>query len=207
MKPSIKNPGPAGKRALRCLWVMLLGWGLIGCSNSSPPPLGLVAGQLQPCPGSPNCVSSEATDAAHQIDPFQVQTTSTQAWIGLQEVVTALPGTQIVTVTEDYLHAECRSAVFGFIDDLELQLLPQQQQIAVRSAARLVYYDFGVNRKRAEELRHRSRAAGLIREQPEQATAGQSPHPFQRQPAAAQRSDRVLPTGDCHRGLLRRSHP
>lgn len=163
MKPAIKNTGPMGKRALRCLLVMLLGWGLVGCSNSSPPPLGLVAGQLRPCPDSPNCVFSEATDADQRVPSFQLQTTSTPAWIGLQEVVAALPGTQIVKVTDDYLHAECRSAVFGFIDDLELQLQPQQQQIEIRSAARLGYYDFGVNRKRVEELRHRLRAADLIR--------------------------------------------
>jgi uncharacterized protein (DUF1499 family) len=34
----------------------------------------------------------------------------------------ALPGTKIIAASADYLHAECTSAVFGFVDDLELHL-------------------------------------------------------------------------------------
>ena len=146
------------------LLLMLLSWGLVGCGNSSAPRLGLKDGHLRPCPDSPNCVFSNATDAAHRVAPFQLQAAaSPRVWKALQKTVATLPGAQITTATDNYLHAECRSAVFGFIDDLELQLQPQQNQIAVRSAARLGYYDFGVNRKRTEELRRRLRTAGLIR--------------------------------------------
>ncbi len=56
-------------------------------------------------------------------------------------------------VTDDYLHAECSSAVFGFVDDLELHLRPAEKLIAVRSASRVGHSDFGVNRKRVEQLR------------------------------------------------------
>jgi hypothetical protein len=38
------------------------------------------------------------------------------------------------------------SAVFGFVDDLELHLRPEQNLIAVRSAGRLGRSDLGVNR-------------------------------------------------------------
>jgi uncharacterized protein (DUF1499 family) len=36
--------------------------------------------------------------------------------------VESLPRTKIISETSDYLHAECTSAVFGFVDDLELHL-------------------------------------------------------------------------------------
>ncbi|MGH7970152.1 MAG: DUF1499 domain-containing protein, partial [Limisphaerales bacterium] len=52
-----------------------------------------------------------------------------------------------------YLHAEFRSPLMGFVDDVEFVLAPEQKLIHVRSAARLGYSDFGVNRKRAEFLR------------------------------------------------------
>jgi uncharacterized protein (DUF1499 family) len=39
------------------------------------------------------------------------------------------------------------------VDDVEFVLAPEQRLIHVRSAARLGYSDFGVNRKRAESLR------------------------------------------------------
>ena len=63
----------------------------------------------------------------------------------------------------DYLHAECRSAVFGFVDDLELNLRPAEGIIAVRSASRLGYSDLGVNRKRIETLRTALIRQGIVK--------------------------------------------
>ena len=68
-------------------------------------------------------------------------------------ILDGLPRTKIISSTDDYLHAECSSAVFGFVDDLELHLRPAENLIAVRSASRLGHSDFGVNRKRVEQLR------------------------------------------------------
>ena len=69
----------------------------------------------------------------------------------------------IVTQTDNYLHAECSSAFFGFVDDIELHLRPEQNLIAVRSAARLGRSDFGVNRKRVENLRSLLRQQSVVR--------------------------------------------
>jgi uncharacterized protein (DUF1499 family) len=74
-----------------------------------------------------------------------------------------LPRTRIVKETEDYLHAECRSALFRFVDDLELQLRPSESIIAVRSASRLGYSDLGVNRRRVEGLRESLTRLGVLR--------------------------------------------
>ncbi len=77
-------------------------------------------------------------------------------------LVAALPRTKIITSKNDYLHAECRSALFGFVDDLELHLRPGEKMMAVRSASRLGYADFGVNRKRVEQLHSELLRKGLI---------------------------------------------
>jgi uncharacterized protein (DUF1499 family) len=71
----------------------------------------------------------------------------------VRESVESLPRTKIISETADYLHAECTSAFFGFVDDLELHLRTAEGVIAVRSAARLGYSDLGVNRRRIEDLR------------------------------------------------------
>jgi len=71
--------------------------------------------------------------------------------------------TRITSETPEYLHAECRSALLGFIDDFELNLRPSEGVIAVRSASRVGYTDFGVNRKRVEALRAGLRKRGVIR--------------------------------------------
>jgi len=60
--------------------------------------------------------------------------------------------TVIVTENDTYLHVECKSAMMGFVDDVEFYF-PQEKVIHVRSASRLGYSDLGVNRKRVEQLR------------------------------------------------------
>ena len=69
----------------------------------------------------------------------------------------------MVAASASRLHAESTSEIFGFVDDLELQLRPSQGLIAVRSASRLGYGDMGVNRRRVEELRAALIARGVVR--------------------------------------------
>jgi uncharacterized protein (DUF1499 family) len=66
----------------------------------------------------------------------------------------------VVSVTADYLHAQSRSLLFRFVDDIEFQLRADEQLIAVRSASRIGYYDWGVNRRRVERIRELLRAHG-----------------------------------------------
>ena len=66
--------------------------------------------------------------------------------------VESLPRTKIIAATADYLHAECSSAVFGFVEDLELHLRLAEGVIAVGPAARRGYSDLGVNHRRIEDL-------------------------------------------------------
>lgn len=136
---------------------------LLSCAGKRPPNLGVSEGRLAPCPSSPNCVSSDASDAAHAVAPFELAAPPDAAWRAAREAVAALPRTRVVSDTGTYLHAECRSAIFGFVDDLELALRPEEGRIAVRSASRLGYSDLGVNRKRVETLRAALREAGAAR--------------------------------------------
>jgi uncharacterized protein (DUF1499 family) len=51
-------------------------------------------------------------------------------------------------------HAEFRSALFGFVDDVEFHFDPPGV-IQVRSASRVGYSDWGVNQERVETIRTR----------------------------------------------------
>lgn len=143
------------RRQLKKLVLLLLLTAFLSaCSGSNRSAnLGVQGAQLTPCPSSPNCVSSDASDAGHQIAPIELKGSADEEWRAIRDLVSKLKRTQIITDTSDYLHAECRSAVFGFVDDLELHLRPAEGVIAVRSAARSGYSDFGVNKQRIEELR------------------------------------------------------
>lgn len=119
--------------------------------------------RLTPCPDSPNCVSSDATDASHRVEAFAIIIPADAAWRLTREIVGNLPRTRIIQATDNYLHAECTSMVFRFVDDLELELRAGEGVIAVRSASRKGYWDLGVNRRRAEALRDALRSRGVVR--------------------------------------------
>jgi len=72
----------------------------------------------------------------------------------VKNLLAGMPRTTLVTATDDYLHAVCRTRI-GFADDLECRLCRADGVIHVRSASRLGYYDFGVNRARVELLRRK----------------------------------------------------
>lgn len=135
---------------------------LFSCAGKRPSDIGVTNGRLAPCPSSPNCVSSEAADRTHAVAPFDLATEPDLAWSGARQAVLELPRTEIVVDEPGYLHAECRSALMGFVDDLELQLRSGASRIEVRSASRLGYGDLGVNRRRVERLRVTLRERELV---------------------------------------------
>ena len=137
--------------------------GLSGCSGTKPADLGLVDGQLRPCPSSPNCVTSDNADADHQIEPLRYSGEAEAVWDALKVVLATLPRTTIVTEEDRYLHAEAKSRVFGFVDDVEFHLRPDDELIAVRSASRIGRSDFGVNAERIEAIRDELKAKNLLR--------------------------------------------
>jgi len=133
---------------------------LLSLAGSRPDDLGPREGRLKACPSSPNCVHSDDTGSAH-VEPFVLVEPGQAAFARAREVLADMPRTRIVAEEPGYLHAECRTALLGFVDDLELLL--QGDRIAVRSASRLGSSDLGANRKRVEALRERLRTAGVVR--------------------------------------------
>ena len=137
-------------RASGLAWVAVLAL-TAGCSGGRPPAsLGVTAGRLAPCPGSPNCVSSQATDE-QRVEPLRYDGDAAPARTRLLEVLNGMERARVVQSTDDYVHVEFRSAVFGFVDDVEFYFSPPGI-IQVRSASRTGYYDFGVNRERIETI-------------------------------------------------------
>ena len=121
--------------------------------SRKPANLGVVNGRLAECPSSPNCVSTQAGDANHRMEPIPFTGSSDEAMQRITDLVSKMPRTKIVTVEDNYLHAEFRSAFFRFVDDVEFLIDPEEQTIHFRSASRVGYSDLGVNRRRMEQIR------------------------------------------------------
>lgn len=118
---------------------------------------------LLPCPAPPNCVSSDSKDQRHGIAPLLLPAPNENTWPRIRATVLSLPQTKLLSEGANNLHVECRSALLGFVDDLQLQWRPGEGVLAVRSASRTGYYDFGVNRRRVEKLRRLLQDRGLLR--------------------------------------------
>jgi len=108
---------------------------------------------LAPCPGSPNCVSTAAPDAAHQVEPIPFSGSAAQAIVRLRAVIEAMPRAQVTRADGDSLHAEFTSWLLRFVDDVDAIADETAHVIHIRSASRVGYSDLGVNRKRVEAIR------------------------------------------------------
>ena len=112
-----------------------------------------VGGSDMSCPDSPNCVSSLASDSAHFIAPLAFDDQPEAAMQRLKVALLSEKRVTIVKAQTDYLHAEVRSLIFRFVDDVEFTLVPEQGAFQIRSSSRVGYSDFGVNRRRLERIR------------------------------------------------------
>ena len=113
-----------------------------------------VDGKLSSCPDSPNCVCSDADRAdSHYVPALAFSADAGRTWQALIEFLEAANEYTLVERTNDYIHAEARTRLLRFVDDVEFHLRPDEKEIAVRSASRLGYSDLGANRRRIEALR------------------------------------------------------
>ncbi len=124
-------------------------------SGTKPDNLGVNDGKLAACPNSPNCVSSQSpsSDETHFIQPLKYSSTPEKALTDLKAAIASEDRTKIINESSDYLYAEFKSALMGFVDDVEFYLDSSTNTIHVRSASRLGQSDLGVNRKRVETIR------------------------------------------------------
>ena len=126
-------------------------------SGKRPDNLGVQDGRLAGCGRRLNCVSSQADpgDARRYVAPIPFKGSAADALAASRRAVESMQRARVVRAEGNYLHAEFRSRLMGYVDDLELTYDAQAGVLHVRSASRLGRRDFGVNRARVEALRAR----------------------------------------------------
>ena len=115
---------------------------------------GMLDGRLHPCPDTPNCVCSEYPQSAAFVEPLAFEGDANAAWAQAQMTIIELGG-EILRVENGYLAATFQTALFCFVDDVELRLDREAGVIHIRSASRVGRSDLGANRKRVEAIRSR----------------------------------------------------
>ena len=107
---------------------------------------------IHPCPNRPNCVSTVGPPGSSGMEPIPFQGALGEARKRLLQIISGFPRATVTQNIETYLKAEFRSRIFSFVDDVEFEFDDRAKLIHFKSASRLGYYDFGVNRKRMEEI-------------------------------------------------------
>ena len=120
---------------------------------AKPKSLGVQNGRLQPCPDSPNCVSSQADLPQALVKPLSFTGPPDAVLSHLDSILASLPRARLITTRPDYRHYEFRTLLCRYVDDVELLLDRPKGQIHIRSASRLGYSDLGANRRRVESIR------------------------------------------------------
>ena len=115
-----------------------------------PVELGVHQGALAPCPAPAHCARADWNVANPDA-----------ALADLVPVILAMPRIELVEQGEGYVHATATSALFGFVDDLELYADQTNGMLQARSMSRLGDSDLGVNARRLTSLQQALPAEAL----------------------------------------------
>lgn len=148
---------------------------VLGYLSKKGSPVGLVEARLAPCVQKPNCVCSEyPDDRSHFVLPIDLSLELPNSSDAVEPVLKHTQG-DIMRIAKDavitlggqlqidddkreehssYLAATFQSALFGFVDDVELRFDSKYNLLHLRSASRVGHSDFGANLKRIEKLKH-----------------------------------------------------
>jgi len=106
---------------------------------------------LEPCRSARNCVSTVDGDATKRMPALAFRSTAEDA---VEVVVAALGslGGRVLRADDEKVVATFTSAVFRFVDDVEVVVARRGKRIDFRSSSRAGYLDWGVNRRRMEKF-------------------------------------------------------
>lgn len=126
-------------------------------AGKRPDYLGVKDGRLARPKSTPNCVASQsdAADAEHYVAPIRFKGSALEAIAAARKAVEGMARATVVRHEGNYLYAEFKSKLMGFVDDVEFTYDEKAGVLHLRSASRLGRRDFGVNRARVEALRAR----------------------------------------------------
>ncbi len=118
---------------------------------------------FQPCPDSPNCVSTDEARKDFRVQPIYYSESTGEAKSQLRQILSDMPRATIVSEQGNYLHVEFRSRLFKFVDDVEFYVDDEAQLIHGRSAAQKGHADLGANRSRFEQIRSKFHRGDKLR--------------------------------------------
>lgn len=123
-------------------------------SQRMSPAIGFEAGKLNPCGNKPNCVSSVNDKGdSHFIDAIELKESAVETFARIKQFMENELGSNLQSNNDQYMHFTYKSALFGFVDDIEFLWSAEENRVQVRSSSRVGHSDMGKNRERLEKLK------------------------------------------------------
>ena len=107
---------------------------------------------LEPCPSSPNCVSTFAKKKRKKLPPLKFNHGIKGDKTIMKEIIAAFPKTKLVEEKDNYLHFEFVTKVGKFTDDVEFYFDEKNKLIHFRSASQKGWSDMGANKRRMKTI-------------------------------------------------------
>jgi uncharacterized protein (DUF1499 family) len=130
---------------MKLLGILMLTFTLFSCTDRVPAVV-IADNPLEPCPSTPNCFLATYEFNSIDIMGFMGSVTAT---------VSAERTSDTVSQTRNTLHATYTIPVFGWIDDLNIEVNTSpngKMLLHIRSASRDGTWDLGVNKRRVHRI-------------------------------------------------------
>ena len=126
---------------------------LASCASTPSKAITDPSNTITPCSSAPHCVSSKnAVDSARHVDALKFDGSTEQAHAALLQALRSHEDARIESDVMPVVRSTFHTTV-GFVDDVTFVFRDDAKLIDVKSRSRIGYYDFGVNRRRVEQLR------------------------------------------------------
>ena len=107
---------------------------------------------LEPCPSSPNCVSTQALKKRKRMSPLAYSGDLEMAREKLLAIIGQFPGSTLEFEEPFLLHFTFTTKVGKFTDDVSFLFDGKNQVIHFRSASRKGWYDMRANKRRMKKI-------------------------------------------------------
>jgi uncharacterized protein (DUF1499 family) len=118
--------------------------------------MGIYEGELNYCPPTPNCVSSQSWDYnyLHSIAPYRYKISKENSYANLYRILEEKENVKIMeSIPNRYIRVYYFTKVFRFPDKVEFLWDENEPKIQIRSASVFGIFDFFHNRIRLELIR------------------------------------------------------
>ena len=107
----------------------------------------------EPCPGTPNCISTVyPEDLNHFLPSLPFKESVEKSKEIITNILENYSGAEMIEQEDSFIYAQFTIPIFRFVDDVVFYFDQETKSIHFRSSSRIGNWDLGVNRRRMKKI-------------------------------------------------------